>query len=236
MLENIRDLYNKNEFWSHTAKSLYPTLPFLKKKIIWTEIMPKFFEEFKTFESRRGFIVGTKEPFQEFFKRLASALVFKGKLSKLDYEKFSDALFTQGFPIPDLQSEYGKDIIFRACLECGRPRRDIANKEFFFNFVKEPRTVYNFVEYPIDKPLPKIMEVSSEDSGVEILIEKLRKTVDYHLVACGADLEYMVALREIATRFMDLEEAYKTLKNRPNLTEEEKIFITVYPDIMESMS
>ena len=102
LILKIRSAYHRSDFWSKEAKRLYPTIPFLRRSIDWSDTIPRFIREFRYVEVHHAPILELSgETCVEFFGRLASALRLRNELSASECEQLIASLTVgSGFNTP----------------------------------------------------------------------------------------------------------------------------------------
>jgi hypothetical protein len=240
LISKVRCAYNRDDFWSKEAKRLYPTIPFFRRTIDWSNIIAKFIQEFRYIEEHHAPILElTGETCVEFLGRLVSALMLRGELSASEHEQLLDSLAAgSGFNTP--RSLYVQALVFKACLELGRLRPPPPKIPSIIEFAKEVRTVYALLEYPLEEPLPRVAQIDAvilPPKEFLALMEKYRSTADYHLAASYhlTELDYHRAVGGIARRYLSMDEAYETLHGKTDRSSNESVFVDKYERIRRFM-
>ena len=152
----------------------------------------------------------------------------KNQISPTEEKQFIDFFISLStINVPD--NPYAQALIFKACLEIGR-HRPSPPKIFSFNvFTEVALTVNNLLEYPLEKPLPKVafyntMLMSTNDFSL------LCSSADYHLFASHylGYFQYHKAISEIAQNHLNMEDAYEILSSKTNRSDSEETFIDKY--------
>ena len=233
LISIVRNAYTRNDFWSKEAKRLYPAISLFRCAIDWKKTIIRFLREFSYIEEHYAILLElTGETFVEFLGRLISALMFQNHISKSEREQLLISL-DAGSILNIPKNNFAQALIFKACLEIGRLRPAPAKLPSIIEFAQEVRQVIVLLKYPIEKALPKVAycDPFAFSPGEFIyLTNKYRSTADYHLAASHyfADLEYHTALEEIARNYFNMDEAYKVLSHKQDLSPNESIFVIKY--------
>ena len=223
LISKVRRAYHRNDFWSDEAKRLYPVIPLFSRTIVWSDTIAKFIREFRYVEENHAMLLEqTGETCVEFLSRLISALMLRKQLSTGEHGQLLNSLAT-GSALNIPKSPYAQALIFKACLEIGRLRPPAPTElPSIIEFAQDVRKVYVLLEYPIEEALPRVAQIDIHTmqllSPFEFLalLEEYRSTADYHLAASYffAEFDYHRALREIARKYISMDEAYESLHNK----------------------
>jgi hypothetical protein len=241
LMDRIKGAYRKRDFWAKQAKRLYPTITFIRPGIHWQTAIAGFVAEFGYIEMHYAPVLElTRETSVEFLCRLTSAMKLKNQISSTEEEQFITFFISRSaMHIPD--KPYAQALIFKACLELGRLRPAARKIPSVVEFAKEARTVRALLEYPLERPLPRVMSVDTihmSSDEVSAFFSAFRSTADYHLAASHylAEFQYHRAMSEIARFYLNMDEAYTSLCSRSNRSDSERTFVENYERINSSMA
>lgn len=238
LISKVRRAYHRNDFWSKEAKRLYPVIPLFRRTIAWSDTIVRFIQEFSYVEEHYAPVPELAgEACVEFLSRLVSALMLRKHLSVSEHEQLLNSLATDSaLNVP--KSPYAQTLIFKACLELGRLRPPPTKLPSIIEFAKDMRTVHALLEYPVEEALPRVAQIDALTLPADefsALMEKYRSTADYHLAACFylAEFDHYRAVKEIAQKYISMDEAYEALRNKSDRPPNKSVFVEKYQQIRE---
>ena len=221
-MQDVRRAYRaqKPRFWSKECKKICGLFGAAR----WSHTVDRCLREIRSTQQKYGYLPSfnkTSEMWQSFVSRLIGSLYIAGYITDVEKEQLLRVVTDEAL-LPELNNDYAKGVIFKACLEIGRIRP--------FGCAL---TIDHLMDKPINNPLPEWVSITNTLASKG----QPNRSVEFHLAVSNSygDHEYNSAVVKLSIEYGTLDAAHQELSKKVEFEDYERYFLERYEEYSRSI-